>query len=401
MKTGWIATAVATVVMLVAPASGAAATFCVHNKACVSDGGTLTIDLQAAFNDAGLNGPNLDRVEIGATALETGGHAASNNPVTVVGKGERKTTIGDPTVGARIVTLDSPESTISDLTITMDGTDVTGLTSAGDVSRVTITGNSDTPGEGILLFQGATARQLTISLASRLTDGVYIPNGSLGATVEDSRISADSPIVADGATNVIRRVAVDGRFTGISVGKDATTTTLDSVFVRVAATDPVAGASNPAVRINAPDNEGARATTTVRHLTALGTSNQTGVEVGTSCTSGTPNVTLRNSILWSFANSIVRTGASGCAPGLGRRRVLGLRPGDDQPERPRLADPGLRQHQRQPAVRQAVGGQLRPCRRIAGDRRRNARRPRRRRVDDRSRRQAPDHRRRRQRDRAS
>jgi hypothetical protein len=314
-RAGWIAAAVATVVTLIAPASAAAATFCVHSHACVSDGGTLTVDLQAAFGDAAANGPNLDRVEIGATTLETGGHAASNNPVTVVGKGERKTTIGDPTAGARIVTLDSPESTISDLTITMDGTDLTGLTSAGDVSRVTITGNSDTPGQGIFLFQGATARQLTISLASRLADGVYIPNGSLGATVEDSRISADSPIVADGATNVIRRVAVDGRFTGISVGKDATTTTLDSVFVRVAATDPVAGASNPAVRINAPDNEGATATTTVRHLTALGTSNQTGVEVGTSCTSGTPRVSLRNSILWSFANSIVRTGASGCAPG--------------------------------------------------------------------------------------
>lgn len=38
------------------------------------------------------------------------------------------------------------------------------------------------------------------------------------------------------------------------------------------------------------------------------------MQVATSCTSGTPNVALRNSILRSFANSIVRTAASGCAP---------------------------------------------------------------------------------------
>jgi hypothetical protein len=312
MKSGWTAAAVASVVMLVAPASGAADTFCVHDKACVSDGGTLVIDLQAAFGDAAANGPNVDRVEIGAAHLETGGTAAADNPVTVVGKGESKTTIGDPTIGARIITLASPQSSISDLAIKMDGTDLYGLSSAGDVSRVAVTGNSDTPGEGIVLDQGAAGRHLAISLATSSGTGVYIPRGT-GATVEDSLITAAYPVLADGATNVIRRVAADGRFVGVRVGEDAGAATLDSVLVRVSPPSAV-GPYNPAVEIDAPDRQGATATTTIRHLTAVGSDAQPGIQVAASCTSGAPSVSLRNSILVDFAHSLVRMGASGCAP---------------------------------------------------------------------------------------
>jgi hypothetical protein len=305
--TATVALFIAIMAMLIAPASGAAATFCVQNSACVSGGGTSAPDLQAAFNAAAANGANVDRVEIGATTLHGGARAADDNPVTVVGNGEHKTTVEDLSRGADVITLGSTQSSISDLTIRMVATDSTGLTSVGDVTRVAVTGSGQKFGEGVILDQGATARQLTISLSADSSVGVFIPRGT-GATIEDSLIAADYPVEVDGATNVIRRVAADGRIIGIRVLEDAATTTIDSVLVRVVA-------DAPAVLFDPPDDEGTTATSTVRHLTAVGTGVQAGVKVGASCTSGTPSVILRNSILRGFAHSIVRTGASGCAPG--------------------------------------------------------------------------------------
>jgi hypothetical protein len=292
--------------MFIAPASGAAATFCVQNAACVSGGGTSAADLQAAFNAAAANGANVDRVEIGATTLHGGARAADDNPVTVVGSGENKTTVRDLSPGADIITLGSPQSSISDLTIKMAPTDGTGLTSVGDVTRVAVTGSGKRFGEGVILDQGATAQQLTISLSADSGVGVFIPRGP-GATIEDSLIAANYPVEVDGATNVIRRVAADARIIGVRVLEDAATTTMDSILVRVVA-------DAPAVLFDPPDAQGTTATSTVRHLTAVGTGVQPGVKVGAGCTSGTPSVILRNSILRGFAHSIVRTGASGCAP---------------------------------------------------------------------------------------
>jgi hypothetical protein len=68
------------------------------------------------------------------------------------------------------------------------------------------------------------------------------------------------------------------------------------------------------VEIEAPDRQGATATTTIRHLTAVGSDAQPGIRVAATCTSGAPSVSLRNSILVDFAHSLVRAGASGCAP---------------------------------------------------------------------------------------
>src|SRR5437764_5079336 len=110
-----IATAV-TAMALLAPALAHATNFCVNDAMCVQGGGTQ----EATFDDALAAAVSTgDQISLGAgtyTAATTAGFSSAS-PVAIVGAGEDQTSITGPTNTSPLLTLNSSNATVSNLSL--------------------------------------------------------------------------------------------------------------------------------------------------------------------------------------------------------------------------------------------------------------------------------------------
>lgn len=292
---------VAALAALAAAQPAAAARFCVSDADCVAAGGTSKATLQAAFDAAQANGAGLDQVEIGATTLNGGGLATSGNPVEVLGEGVAKTTVSD---SGSVISITDPSSSIRDLTIKPTSAGGIGLNAAGTVERVAVSGTVAATG---MQLSGAVASNVTVDLPAGI-NSTGIALAQAANTVQDSRLSADHVIRADGGTTTLRRLQITAGSRGATLATGATGS-FESSTIRVL--------SGGIIGLSVQSNLfGAGTDLTARHLTVVGPGSGQAVISSASCgitnTGGTTRVNISDSIIRGWAKDFTRNGGAAC-----------------------------------------------------------------------------------------
>lgn len=300
---------------LVLPAGASAAKFCVKKPKCVQAGGTQAPSIASAIASANANGPDRDRIELGAKKYDDGPWtAASGNPVNIVGAGRGKTTLTrtNTSSGETILTLGDMKSRASDLAVAVnDGALIAGVRTAGDLKRIRVAGQSASLGQiGAVLLSGGSIAKSSVNLPTTESGyGVHALEG--GALIRDSRVRAATGVLANHSSGQTRAVRL--RVTAAVGGVDSTANlTLDQATVRMVGSTP-----GIALRMSSSFSSVPRKFT-ARHVTAIGTGATNSFGAAALASGFGPSecprvkLVLRNSILRGFDRDLFRSESSTC-----------------------------------------------------------------------------------------
>lgn len=289
-------------VLLLAPASAQAATFCVSKPSC---SGTPQPGLQQAL-DAAAATAEADRIEIGPGTFQNGPTGFFTNvdgsQVTIVGSGDATVlTAGDlaPAGPPATLTIAEENSTVSDLRIAPNSLQYPiGLDLAGTAERVSVVSAADSdPQLGVTVRAGGVFRRGLIDLRAENSPSVVNGAGGLGR-IEDSTVRSQVGLTG---MALARRVRLESTLTGVSTFGGATT--LDQALIKMTGT-------GTGIALNA---SGAEAAVTAKGVTLIGNGTGKGVEVLATSIASPPaangRLTIAGSVLRGFETPLSRQGS--------------------------------------------------------------------------------------------
>jgi hypothetical protein len=315
--------ALALALLIAAPATASATTFCVAKPSCVSGGGTSEPNLQTALQAAedDVSAPR-DRVEVGPgtfTAPSTGGFANdAGSKIDLVGSGAAKTILTTPAGGsATVLTISEPDSTVSDLlTRLASGMNGTGINLKGLAERVDIRAASGAAdGTGVRpTAASALLRRSSVSFPVGPTQPDFTGVNGQG-TAEDLSVTARTGF-SDGSSIgnplLVRRARVTANRGASSF--DGEIQVDDVLFVL----QQGPGSADP-VGLRASTDLFGEGTLTARQVTLVGDGSPGSIGIDSSAAEGfflggggTANTTVSNTIVRGFGTHVRRAGTVDC-----------------------------------------------------------------------------------------
>lgn len=301
--------------MLISAAPASATTYCVSDPACVTAGGTTSLDLGTALASASSD-PGSDRVEVGVGTFDENGSGGSGflymtgGPLQLVGEGPGQTVLKDtaPVLNEPVLQVVGSTTSVSGFSLEMNTTDERGLRLDGGASasnveaRLGLAAPGSTVGFVIVDGAGGSLSNATAALAAGTSNLAINVIGVPGVTIQDVQLSAASGIEigvsSSSAENVIRRARITVTAgNGVSVTRG--TATIESSLVQVL------GASGRGFIVSNTNNLTEAFDLEARHVTLIGPGTGvggTGAEVRAAVTAGVqlPSVLLRDSIVFAF-----------------------------------------------------------------------------------------------------
>lgn len=295
----------ASVLLLVAPASAGATTFCVANPpGCV---GTDAPSIAGAITEAADEGanPGRDTIRLGPTDFGAALTVAAGNVVDIIGSGAA--TRLEATTSQPALAIDEPQSAVRDLILILSGDDnAVGLRLAGTATNLLVATNSttqinalgvDVRAGGMLVSSRVALRvdPLSLSTAARAA----VP-GTPRPVVRDSSLTGVYAFLAT-ADALIQRSVLVGSFRG-AIAYGPSTLAVENSEIR----RPSGVTTSGLIALDASTVGAATGNATVdaRHVTVVGDSMTTAVSVTADGSGGNAAVTVRDSLLHVVADTV-------------------------------------------------------------------------------------------------